>query len=77
MAPKGLRAGDVIVRIEESKVRSPRDITSAIRAAKNEKPVKVTLFRQKMEMSVDVQVEDHRPAGPRGVSGSVAQDFEF
>lgn len=76
-AKAGLRAGDVIVRIDESRVRSPRDITSAIRAAKNEKLVMVTLFRQKAEMSFDVQLEDERSASPRGVSVSRPQDFEF
>jgi len=45
-AKAGLRAGDVIVRIEDAKVRSPREITSAIRAAKSKKPLKVTVVRQ-------------------------------
>jgi len=64
-AKAGIRAGDVIVRIEESKVRSPRDISSAIRAAKNKKPLKVTFFRQKSEMTVDVQLEEERAAPGR------------
>jgi len=32
-ANAGIRAGDVIARFEEGKVRSPRDITCVIRAA--------------------------------------------
>ena len=76
-AKAGVRAGDVIVRIEESKVRSPRDITGIIRAAKNKKPLKVTLFRQKSEITVDVQLEEERAAPARGVSAGRPQDFEF
>lgn len=73
----GIRAGDVIVRVEDNKVRAPRDITSAIRSAKNRKPLKVTLFRQKSEMTVDVQLDDERPGATRGQTVSRPQDFEF
>ncbi|MFN0103780.1 MAG: PDZ domain-containing protein [Bryobacteraceae bacterium] len=76
-AKAGIKAGDVIVRVEDTKVRSPRDISAAIRAAKNKKPLKVTLFRQKSEMTVDVQLDDERPSNPRGVTVSRPQDFEF
>jgi serine protease Do len=57
-AKAGLRAGDVVVRIEETRVRSPREVTSAIRAAKGKKPLKVTVSRQKTEMSFDVHLEE-------------------
>jgi serine protease Do len=76
-AKAGIKAGDVIVRIEDSKVRSPREITSAIRTAKNRKPLKVTIVRQKSEMTLDVQLEDERPASRRGITVSRPQDFEF
>ncbi len=73
----GIKAGDVIVKVEETRVRTPRDITGAIRAAKNKNPLKVTLFRQKAEMTLDVQIDDERPNSPRGVRVSQPQDFEF
>jgi serine protease Do len=77
-AKAGIRAGDVITRIEESKVRNPRDISSAIRAARNKRPLKVTLSRRKSEMTVDVQLEDAPPASTRGgVTAGRPQDFEF
>lgn len=65
-AKAGIKAGDVIVRVEDTKVRNPRDISSAIRVAKNRKPLKVTVFRQKAELTVDVQIEDEKPPAPRG-----------
>lgn len=76
-AKAGIKAGDVIVRIEENKVRSPREITAAIRSAKNKKPLKVTVVRQKAEMTVDVQLDEERAPSPRGVTVSRPQDFEF
>jgi len=76
-AKAGLRAGDVIVRIEEAKVRTPREITGAIRASKGKKPLKVTVSRQKAEMSFDVTLDDERIPPPRGISVSRPQDFEF
>lgn len=78
-AKAGLRAGDVIVRIEDAKVRAPRDITSAIRSAKNRKPLKVVVMRQRSEMTLDVQLDEERerPApGPRGATiGHPQQEF--
>jgi serine protease Do len=76
-AKAGIRAGDVIVRVEDTKVRNPRDISAAIRAAKDKKPLKVTLSRQKAEMTVDVQLDEERPMMPRGRAVSRQQDFEF
>lgn len=73
----GIKAGDVVVRVEDTKVRSPRDITSAIRSAKNRKPLKVTVVRQKSEMTLDVQLDEDRPVPARGKSVSRPQDFEF
>ncbi|MBI2689755.1 MAG: PDZ domain-containing protein [Acidobacteria bacterium] len=76
-AKAGIKAGDVIVRVEDKSVRTPRDITAAIRSAKNRKPLKVTISRQRSEMTLDVQLEDEKPMTPRGVTVSRPQDFEF
>jgi len=75
-AKAGLRAGDVIVRIEETKVRTPREITTAIRLAKSKTPLKVTVTRQKSEMSFDVHLDEERTPPPRGVSVSQPQEFD-
>lgn len=76
-AKAGIKAGDIVLKVEENKVRSPRDITSAIRTAKNRKPLKVTVLRQKAEMTLDVTLEDERPGSPRGFTVSRPQDFDF
>lgn len=76
-AKAGVKAGDVVVRVEDTRVRSPRDITSAIRSAKSRKPLKLTVVRQKSEMTLDVQLDDERPAPARGTSVSRPQDFDF
>lgn len=73
----GIKAGDVIVRVEDTKVQSPRDITAAIRSSRGKKPLKLTLVRQKAETSLDVEIEEERPMAPRGITVSRPQDFEF
>lgn len=79
-AKAGLKAGDVITRIEETKVRTPREITSAIRSARNRKPLKVTLVRQKAEMTLDITLEDPKPmpeAAPRARPVNRPPDIQF
>jgi serine protease Do len=53
----GLKAGDVIVKVEETKVNSTGDITSALRAARAKKTVTVTVVRNKKEMPLTVTIE--------------------
>jgi serine protease Do len=56
----GLRAGDVILKIDETKVSSPNEIGSAIRALKEKKTFPVTVVREKREMTVSATVESQR-----------------
>lgn len=76
-AKAGIRAGDVIVKVEENKVSSPREITGAIRSAGNKRPLKVTLFRQKAELTVDVQIGEEKARSPRGITVRNPQEFEY
>jgi serine protease Do len=57
-AKAGIRAGDVIVKIEDSKVTSPREITSVLRGLTDHKSVPVTLVREKREMTVNVTMDE-------------------
>jgi serine protease Do len=54
----GVRAGDVIVRVDETRIATPREITAAIRGARSKKSVALGVVREKREMSVSLPVEE-------------------
>jgi serine protease Do len=78
-AKAGIKAGDVIVRVDDKAVRSPREITAAIRSAKSGSAQRVTLVRQKSELTVDVQFPEEEPPSPApgGKAVSSPRDFDF
>lgn len=51
----GMRAGDVIVKVDGKAVTSPAEVARALRAAEKQ-PVGVTVVREKREMAVNVTV---------------------
>ena len=57
----GVKAGDVIVRVDEAKVTTPPEISAHLRAARG-KPVPVAIMRDHKEMSLTVDAEP-RPGG--------------
>jgi len=65
----GMKAGDVILKIDEAKVTTPREITNAIRKLGSKTTFPVTVVRNHKEMSVSVTVSEQRgevpPAPPR------------
>ena len=50
----GLKAGDVIVRVDNTKVTSPREITSVLRTNRDKNSFTLTVVRNKKEMPVTV-----------------------
>lgn len=64
-AKAGLKAGDVITKIDDSKVTSPREITSVLRGLGEKKTAAVTLVRDKKEMTLTVTFEESQPQGGR------------
>ena len=54
----GLKAGDVIVRVEDSKVSSPREITQALRSARAKRSIAFGVVREKREMPVQILLEE-------------------
>jgi serine protease Do len=50
----GLKAGDVIVKVDDSKVTTPREITSALRSKKS---VSLSVVREKREISLSVTLD--------------------
>ncbi|HTS25563.1 MAG TPA: PDZ domain-containing protein [Bryobacteraceae bacterium] len=63
----GIKAGDVIVKIDDAKVTSTREITSALRSARTKKTVTVTVVRNKKEMPITVTVESVGASGVRAL----------
>jgi serine protease Do len=53
----GIKAGDVIVRVEDSKVASPAELSSRIRALRG-KPVPMVLMRDRKEMTLSVTLDE-------------------
>lgn len=55
----GLKAGDVITKVDGASMASPNDVTRAIRQAKTKKTFPVTLMRDKRETTVNVTIDDN------------------
>lgn len=55
----GIKAGDVIVRIDDAHVSSAGDITRTLRASHGKKAFNVTLVRAKKEIALNVNLEEH------------------
>jgi serine protease Do len=64
----GVKAGDVVVKLDDSTVATPQEITRALRALGSKKTFTVTVVRNKKEMSLTVTMEERggaiRPADP-------------
>jgi serine protease Do len=55
----GLKAGDVIVKVDDTKVATPREVTSAVRSSRSRRSVSLTAIREKREMTFPVPVDDN------------------
>ena len=54
----GLRAGDVIVKVDDNRVTNPRDISAGIRSTRAKKTIPVQVVRDKKEVTIQLVVED-------------------
>lgn len=57
----GLKAGDVVVKVNGNVVRSPRDITGEVRAGGN-KTLTFTVVRNRKEITLHVEIASAEPA---------------
>jgi len=75
----GIKAGDVITKVDGTVVKSSGEIRTALRNAKSASPVKVTLVRSKAEMALDVTIEAPEPVRQqrRSITVTAPQNFEF
>ncbi|MCC6857205.1 MAG: PDZ domain-containing protein [Bryobacterales bacterium] len=74
-ARAGIKAGDVIVKVDGTTVTSPREISSTLRAARSKKTFPVTLMRDRKEMTLTVTVEEAESF--RGEAAPVIWSGEF
>jgi len=56
----GIKAGDVITKVDGTKVTTPNELVGAIRSASSKKSFPVELSRDRRETSVTVTIEDGR-----------------
>ena len=54
----GIKAGDVIVKFDNSKVATPREIATQLRAARQKKSIPLQLMRERKEMSLEVNLPE-------------------
>ena len=64
-AKAGMRAGDVITRVDGQSISSPREITSILRNKKLDTTLSVQLVRSRKELTLDLPVEDPAAQRPR------------
>lgn len=68
----GIKAGDVITKVDGTKVTSPREISGVLRDLRGTKrTVPVTVVRERKEMTLDVLLEEQSPEAPRPVRAIV------
>lgn len=58
----GMKAGDVIMKIDGERVRTPADLREKLRDKREKKTVAVGLIRKGSEMSLNVEIEQPKPA---------------
>jgi serine protease Do len=54
----GLKAGDVIVKVDDSRVSTPREIARVVRAARSKKTVPLQVVRERREVNLTLTLED-------------------
>jgi serine protease Do len=60
----GLKAGDVVIKVNGTPVTSPREISGLVRASRNKKAIAFTVVRDKKEISLNVEIAEDRTGTP-------------
>jgi serine protease Do len=60
----GLKAGDVVVKVNGTPVTNPREISGLVRASRNKKAITFTVIRDKKEISLNVEIAEDRTGAP-------------
>jgi serine protease Do len=59
-AKAGLKAGDIITKVGDTKVTTPNEVTSAIRAIHDKKSIPLTVIRDHHETTLTATIDDDR-----------------
>jgi serine protease Do len=59
----GIKAGDVILKVDDAHISSTRDITMALRGARSKKTVTVIVMRNHKEMPITVTIDNPTSGG--------------
>jgi len=62
-AKAGMKAGDVITKVDETSVSQPQEVTRALRALREKKTFPVIVVRNHKEMTLSVTLEAPRTTG--------------
>jgi serine protease Do len=60
----GLKAGDVVVKVNGTPVTTPREITGSVMRSNRRKAISFTVVRNKKEISLNVEIAEDRSAPP-------------
>jgi serine protease Do len=58
----GIKAGDVILKVDDTKVGSPREISEAVRGARLKKQVAILIVRDRREITVMLSIDEESDA---------------
>jgi S1-C subfamily serine protease len=71
----GIKAGDVLTKVDDQDVTTPGQVSAAIRAARNKHGVSLKLVRNRHEMTVTATLDDDHSAWPGAPeSGFIRQE---
>ncbi len=54
----GIRAGDVLIKVDGTVVSTPAEVSSSVRSARAKKVIPIQLVRERHEVSVNVEFAD-------------------
>ena len=74
----GFRAGDVITKVDQKPLDSPRELSEMLRGNREKKTIAVTVVRDKREMTLTANLDDERAERPAPARAVVRrEDFRF
>jgi serine protease Do len=73
----GIRAGDVILRVDKDEVASPRELSNSIRSLRSKRTFPVVLMREKKEVTISVTLDEDRSENERTPGRSIVRREEL